>query len=102
MTPQSRCVECDEAITNPICPGCLDTELTYWVSERDESLIDSFRNNNVTPLEEYFEETQCVVCGNRMNLCAHCFCKDALEFIKERNPGLVNKFIRHFDFELIS
>lgn len=100
MSPQSRCVVCDEAITNPICPNCLEKEMQYWILERDPFLADSFRNSGKLETETYNEETTCVICGNNMNMCAHCFCKDVLEWLTEKNTELGREFEKHFDFEI--
>jgi len=100
MSPESRCVVCDEAITNPICQECIGKEIQYWVFDRDPSLTWLFENKGNFRTESYEEGTICIFCGRKMNMCAHCFCSDILELIKDKNTEIGKEFEEHFNFEL--
>ena len=92
--PFTRCVECNEVITNPICSECIAREIKEMVAEYDENLankIDGFKIEG---------ETCCISCGSLMALCAHCFSKDMYEFLNENNKVIAKEFLNRFDFEL--
>ena len=100
MSPESRCIVCNEAITNPICPECLRKEMQYWVFDKNPLLAGLFENKINFRTESYEEGTVCIFCGRKMNMCAHCFCSDALELIKDKSYELGKEFEEQFNFEL--
>ena len=89
------CMECDEAITEPICPDCLAKRMRTVIREYDAKLAREIQGCVV---EE--GETICLFCGKRMNLCAHCFSREMYDFILERKPEAAEEFLSRFDFEL--
>ena len=92
--PFNRCIECDEIITNPICPECLAERMKIVVQEHDPKLAEEISGIEIDGA------TQCISCGKNMGLCTHCFSKDVYEFVEEQNPVLSREFIARFDFEL--
>ena len=36
---EEKCLICDEAITNPVCPDCLERQVCCWADERKPSLV---------------------------------------------------------------
>ncbi|MBI2573708.1 hypothetical protein HYV86_07620 [Candidatus Woesearchaeota archaeon] len=94
MKIASRCIDCDDVITNPICPDCLTLQMKQMVGEYDPVLatqIDSIRIDGAT---------SCISCGEGMGLCAHCFSKDIYLQVKEVNPIIAKEFLARFDFDL--
>src|SRR3989338_8718590 len=92
--PFAQCVECEDIITNPVCPDCLTKQRRQMVGEYDLELaaqIDSIRIDGATP---------CIGCGQKMGLCAHCFSKDVYLQIKETHPSIAKEFLARFDFDL--
>jgi hypothetical protein len=99
---EQKCIICDEGITNPICPNCLEREIISWVGELKPSLIPLLRNikQNVTTFNH--ENTNCIICKQDMNVCPHCYCKEIYMWLFENDHiELANKFLNHFNFELI-
>lgn len=94
-SPLHLCIECDEAITEPICPGCLSQRMQEYVEGYDEELASDIQN---LAIEE--GETNCIFCGSAMNLCAHCFSREVHGFLEERDPRIAKGFIGRFDFDL--
>ncbi len=90
----SQCIECNQAITNPVCAQCLAEQMKVMVGEQDDLLaggIEAF------PMDG---ETQCIICGRKMALCAHCFSKDIYLFLKDKKSPVAHDFLAKFDFEL--
>ncbi|NQV91082.1 hypothetical protein HQ489_01270 [Candidatus Woesearchaeota archaeon] len=90
----SCCVQCEQAITNPICASCLSEEMYILVHESRPDLAQHIVGFH------YGGEVQCIKCHQGMSLCAHCFSKDIYEFIKEHDPTLAKEFVNRFDFDL--
>ena len=76
---QNRCVECDDIITNPVCPNCLAAQMMVMVGEYDETLIDYIKGVSIDG------DTTCIICNEKMGLCAHCFSKDVYKFLHGKN-----------------
>jgi hypothetical protein len=90
----SCCVECNQAITNPICASCLSEEMHVLVRETRPDLAKHI-------VGFHFDgEVNCIKCQKGMSLCAHCFSKDIYEFIKENDNALAKEFVNRFDFDL--
>jgi len=95
MEALNKCIECDDIITEPICPDCLATSMKIMVNEYDPPLAEEIQNL-------VFEngETSCILCSKKMNLCAHCFSKEVYTFLREKNEAVSEEFIARFDFDL--
>ncbi len=96
MAADDTCPICDEAITNPICLDCLERELGHWlltIGKQPMMLRELYRG---------FPEagTRCVICGEESSVCAHCYCEEALNLIKQTAPELEEDFLSHFNYEL--
>ena len=89
-----RCIVCNEGITNPICPECLGRELEQWLHENgmDYPIWPPKRTKRNDP------KTRCIICGNDMELCAHCFTSDVYEAVLEKRPELKEDYLRSFDY----
>ena len=97
MRPQT-CIGCHEAITNPICPGCLENEIVTWLSERRPELVRYIEGASTNLTNDWV--TYCIVCGSQMGVCGHCFTKEVLEAVREQSPDLEEEFLLLFNFEL--
>ena len=93
--PFNMCIECDEAITNPICSDCLATTMRVMIAEYDQKLAQK-----VVGFSMEDGITTCIQCGQSMSLCAHCFSRDIYEYLQERNPAIAEEFVNRFDFDL--
>lgn len=93
MTP---CGVCNEEITNPICTNCLQTEITHWMEDFKAGNSEAVKN--IKDLFTHFSTgVNCIICAKELNVCAHCYCKEAKKHVYE---DYKEKFIRAFDFEL--
>lgn len=89
--PDKRCLVCNEVISNPICPNCINKEIKDWLAERKIELIDD--NNGIG-------STKCIICGNSMDICPSCYTNDIYDIIKKKHPSLKHEFKNYFNFEL--
>ena len=88
------CIECEEVITNPICPDCLAGRMREWVAELDPKLVSEITGFNMSG------PTKCLFCGKGMSICAHCYSRDIYEQLKGRNSKVAEEFLARFDFDL--
>ena len=96
---ENSCIICDTVITNPVCPFCLEEGIKDWLSQKKPSLVKYLD----TIVKEYItgvEETRCVVCKRKMNLCAYCYTKEVFDLLKEKAPELITEFVTFFNFDL--
>jgi hypothetical protein len=92
---EHKCVECEEAITNPICPKCLGREIKVWLKEK---LPEIAHITEISP--QYGTGTSCMFCGRDIAVCAHCVSKDIYLEVTALKPELSEDFISCFNFEL--
>lgn len=101
MAQDEKCVICDEAVTNPVCPNCLEKQVMYWIREKNSNLISVLRRIGESVMEYTHYNTSCVICGRNMNVCPHCYCNEIYTWLLENNhKELVESFLVHFNFEL--
>ena len=96
------CLECNEAIYNPLCHVCLSQEIKQWLREQEnqrirKSLIaeiSRFLKSN-EELAESPQAVRCVACGkNSVILCPYCF----TEIIYKKLKSLTNSKKLQADF----
>ncbi|MBI2112644.1 hypothetical protein HYT52_03870 [Candidatus Woesearchaeota archaeon] len=95
LATANTCIECDDIITEPICPECLAHRMQEFVHYFDQKLAEEIESLVVED-----GETSCIFCGKKMNLCAHCFSKEIYQFLQEKNPQAAEEFLGRFDFDL--
>ncbi len=101
MADEQKCVICDEAITNPICPECLERQVMYWIAEIKPSLVPILRGIGSSVKTFTHGNTSCVICGSSMNVCPHCYCNEIFTWLTENEyDDLAEVFLEHFNFEL--
>ena len=98
---EERCVICQEAITNPICPECLHREVEHWLADTMPSLVGKVREYTEIFDTYRHDVTKCVICGRNMTVCAHCFCKDIYELLEKELGGMAENFLFSFNFDLV-
>jgi len=96
------CVLCDEAITNPICLDCLQRSMEQWALGIKPGIVQDIKMKSFIFKAYDHEGTTCVVCGNNINICAHCFCKDIYEWLLEKHPETAESFLVSFNYEIRS
>lgn len=100
MTPQiGDCVVCGDVITNPICVSCLQKEMEHWLLDRKPEVSSLIKNTTACFKSYTHDVMECVICGENMNVCAHCYSKDVIDFIK-KDKKLVREFLTQFNYQL--
>lgn len=98
---QHTCLICQEGITNPVCPECLEKQVMYWISEIRPSLVNVLKRVGESVKEFDFRSTDCVLCGRNLNICPHCYCDEIHAWLKENGfEEIAERFLYHFNFEL--
>ena len=104
--PQFLCDVCSEAVTNPICPSCLSTEVEAWLT-----LYPNLRNELLPKLRTYLnhiessiplEATSCIKCNDsRASVCPYCFTNHVLGELKRINANkiILKEFLEFFNFD---
>jgi hypothetical protein len=96
---EEKCVICQEAITNPICPECLQKEIEQWLVDKNKSLVPKLRSYASVYRAFRHAGTGCIICGSDMKVCAHCYCKDIYELFSDELED-AEDFLFSFNFEL--
>ena len=94
-----ECLLCGDVITNPICYGCLEGEVEEWLSSRMPKLVPKLKKTGQTFSSYTHRGTNCILCGNNMNVCTHCYCYEVNKLF-ESYPRLTDEFVEFFNFEL--
>ena len=93
-----ECVQCEEVITNPLCPGCLYEGMEQWLLEqRQEDTLDLLRTLTASVTEQ--GDVSCIKCCRPMNLCTYCFTRDVMPFFMN-DPRLMAQYLTYFNFDL--
>lgn len=103
--PQYLCDVCSIAVTNPLCPSCLATEIEAWVTlypNLSKELIPRIRRYIENISEKAIDFTQCIKCGNKTaSVCPYCFTSQVLRELKklEVNKIILREFFEFFNFD---
>mgnify|MGYP001588482433 FL=1 len=102
--PQFMCDVCSEAITNPLCPFCLTTEIEAWLT-----LYPNLRSELLPKLKKYLiniqnkliEGDNCIKCNKRASVCPYCFTDYVVREIKKIGASelVLKEFIEFFNFD---
>lgn len=101
------CVDCREAVFNPLCPDCLTLQLDVWLSS-----ISSYplKEKILKRIKEYVrrtnnlvgESTVCVACKlPRASLCPYYFTNYVFNLLKEMNVNriILKEFLQFFNYD---
>ena len=77
---QEKCVVYREEIINPICPSCLALEMDTM-----NRLVPTIRKTAKNMCDHI---GTCIICGNPVSICAHCYSKDIIEWLSTREKNL--------------
>jgi len=101
------CDVCSEAVTNPICPFCLATEIEAWLTmypslkQEISPKLRKFLTSVTNRITNY--RTECIKCKNkRASVCPYCFTYFVLRELKKINTGplILKEFFEFFNFDL--
>ena len=103
------CIECKEAIYNPLCPRCLSREIAEWLGSRCE-----IRNIILEDIKKVLKATRahsplskvefqrCIKCKNKTAaLCPYCFTERIYNRLKKERAGrkILKEFLEFFNFD---
>ena len=103
---QYLCDVCSEAITNPLCPFCLTTEIEAWLT-----LYPSLKQELMPKLENYLKKannkitnygTRCIKCKiNRAFVCPYCFTEYVFNELIDMGAEkiILKEFFEFFNFD---
>ncbi|MFT4343150.1 MAG: hypothetical protein ACMXYE_00210 [Candidatus Woesearchaeota archaeon] len=101
MVYETKCVICDEAITNPVCPVCLERQITHWIGEQKPSLVPILQRIGASVMEFTHDNTNCILCESNMNVCPHCYCNEIHAWLQENeHKKIAELFAKQFNFEM--
>lgn len=101
------CDECSEAVTNPICPFCLTTEIEAWLT-----LYPTLKQELMPRIYKYLNKveenilnyaTACIKCSSkRASVCPYCFTEHVLNELKKISASsiVIKEFFEFFNFDL--
>lgn len=100
-----ECVECDEAIFNPLCPDCLSIEIEAWLTNYPD-----LKKKLIPKMKDYVrylsrikrDSTMCVHCYKKTaSLCPYCFTKFVFDELQELSVSkqIIKEFFRFFNFD---
>ncbi len=93
-----RCTQCEEVITNPVCPHCLSEEMEQWLHEqgaREVVEVVSVFTSGVARRGS----VSCILCNRPMHLCTYCYTEEVLCFIKH-DERLLSQYLTYFNYDL--
>ncbi len=103
---QYLCNVCSEAVTNPICPFCLATEINAWLT-----LYPNLKQELLPRINKYLQEinnkiinygTQCIKCKNkRAYVCPYCFTEYIFNELRKINADkrILKEFFEFFNYD---
>ncbi|MBT4135983.1 hypothetical protein HOD75_01300 [archaeon] len=100
------CGVCSEAVTNPLCPICLTTEIEAWLTlypDLGEKLLPKLKTYIYNLKNNLVESTQCIKCKDKKaEVCPYCFTELVLGELKKINasPFILREFFEFFNFDL--
>jgi len=102
-----ECVDCHEAVFNPLCPDCLALQVEAWLST-----ISSYplKGKILKRMKDYVRETnnlvgkstKCVSCGqSRASLCPYCFTNYVFALLKcmHAHREILREFLQFFNYD---
>ena len=93
-----KCVLCEEVITNPLCPCCLNEEAQQWLKEQGQDALANETHWISSGLVQN-GSTNCIKCKNPMAVCTYCTTQDMMHVVKH-NKRLLEQYLVYFNFDL--
>ena len=101
-----ECLECDESVSNPLCPICMTQEIDAWLA----SYPSEIRNKIIKQLKDYVkkthnikgESTKCITCNKKTaSLCPYCFTSYAYKELKKLKVArmILKEFLQFFNYD---
>jgi uncharacterized protein YozE (UPF0346 family) len=90
---------CQEVITNPLCPGCLQEGVQQWLVEQRQNQLTDEVSELTRSVFANSGSTFCIKCDSCMELCVYCYTKEVFHLIK-RCPELIAQYLEYFNYDL--
>lgn len=102
-----ECLDCKEAVFNPLCPSCLTIQIEAWLSSLSSYPL---KNKIIKRLKDYVEKTNnlvrkstiCVSCGKpKASICPYCFTNYVFNLLKEIQVHriILKEFLQFFNYD---
>jgi hypothetical protein len=103
------CMQCKEAIYNPLCPKCIAREIEVWLKDKPESVklhvleeVSTILNASMEMHELSVVEFQrCLKCHKKtVSLCPYCFAEAIYKKMKNEKVSreILMEFVQLFNF----
>jgi len=98
------CDVCSEAVTNPLCPVCLTTEIEAWLTlypNLRQELLPKLKKYLIKVEEKIADSTRCIKCKNKIaSVCPFCFTEHVLNELNkiQVNKIILKEFLEFFNF----
>jgi len=102
-----ECLECHEAVYNPICQTCLASQVEAWLASYP---YKETREKILFKIKEYVRKTnnlagkstECIACRKaRASLCPYCFTEHVFNLLKKLkvNRIMLKEFLMFFNYD---
>ena len=102
-----ECLECKEAVYNPICPACLALQVEAWLASYP---YKELRNKILAEIKDYVKKTnnlagkatQCIACRKaKASLCPYCFTNYVFNLLKKMKISkiILKEFLQFFNYD---
>lgn len=95
----NQCKQCKEAVTNPVCPECLERQIEDWLLRRRPEIVSELKEKTDKHVFVESGKTKCIICDKRMDICSYCYTEDLFHWLKEVDTSLLSEFLTYFDFD---
>ncbi len=98
------CMECKEAIYNPLCPSCLARQMKVWLENKPEKIRKEveIEIEKILGMGKLVNSMACIACKkNRVFLCPYCFTESVYKKLRELNSNnkIMEEFMVYFNFD---
>jgi len=94
------CENCRGIINKPLCIGCLEKEIEFWLRNRKPELIPKIRDLLLNMINFNEKGRKCIICKNKTTVCSSCYLEDVYKILKKKDLELGKQFrFLFFDLE---
>ena len=102
-----ECLDCKEAVYNPLCPSCLALQIEVWLSSLSSYPL---QKKILAKIKDYVEKTNnlagesttCIACKRpSASLCPYCFTEYVFNLLKSMkvNRIILKEFLQFFNYD---
>jgi len=102
-----ECLDCHEAVFNPICPGCISLQIEVWLSSisscpQKKKIMKKVRDYVNATRNLAGNSTICIACGRPLAvLCPYCFTNYVFTLLNSMNvhKQILREFLQFFNYD---